>query len=305
MCRSKELGGRRCPQHTDPVKHAAYNARRRELYAAKKTPSSTQNYLKHFIPFDEVRPDVATHLESGEKFLAESKAFNLTINPGYAGDLWKLTTRLNSFDGSESEHKALLSYTQATFKSINRALTGKDVTAGDTVLSADVVLDNYKHDIANIDSALAKAETPDEPRLLYRGLRVPTGVEGAGKWVEERFPVGGTVSQKSYMSTTMSSAIAMSKFADKHTAQTGADHSPVIIEIVSKKGAPLGEGTSVYVNEEVEILVPRESRFKVVSVDHDVQLEAKYSASKFFKVYPQANRKGTYTVVRLVDEEQI
>lgn len=36
MCRPKSQGGRRCPSHSDPVKRAARNAKKRELYNATK-----------------------------------------------------------------------------------------------------------------------------------------------------------------------------------------------------------------------------------------------------------------------------
>ena len=46
MCRATFEGGRRCPSHTNPVLIAAYNAKRRERYAARKQLSSPQETLQ-------------------------------------------------------------------------------------------------------------------------------------------------------------------------------------------------------------------------------------------------------------------
>ena len=50
MCRATFEGGRRCPSHTNPVLIAAYNAKRRERYAARKLQPETTHAGKPVTP---------------------------------------------------------------------------------------------------------------------------------------------------------------------------------------------------------------------------------------------------------------
>lgn len=311
MCRT---GGRRCPSYSDPQLIADRNARRREKYATRKNaaPLGTQpDYLSYFQPFNEIRPDKAFHSENGAELVQQAQDFAHIVMPDYdfkTGRLNSPMTRLKKWDGTADEQQALMEYTVAGFALAHDITNGVNLenNAPDSEpnFSEDYEkkIERFKKVMVNLDSALSKAVPPEEPRVLYRGLRIPTWVEDTNVWLQDKFPVGGVVSQKNYMSTTSSASEAITRFTgSKSDEVSGVNKKNIIFEIVSKQGAPLGEATSAYGTDESEVLIPRETRFKVVSVDTDVNLEAEYSTQAFSRVTKQPNVKVVRTVVRLID----
>jgi len=301
MCRTKELGGRRCPQHTDPVKHAAYNARRRELYALNKA-QKTESPESKFIPVNQVRTyyqayqdDKVSPLdETTQKFVDEAKAFTLSINPDFKESHWMDQDYydFDEADGEMSPARSLIYYTETGYNHMRNILNaGTPADLSGRMQREKAWEDWNKTTIGVIDKTIARASEPEEPRLLFRGMRVPLSIHATSvdNWLDENFPVGGIVSQKSYMSTTMNAATALRNFGKDYHDENRA----IIMEIVSKKGAPLGPGTSAYGFQEMEVLMARESKFKIVNVIKDVQ----YGAVDGDNVKVE----GKVTIIRLVD----
>lgn len=280
MCRTKELGGRRCPQHTDPVKHAAYNARRRELYAAKKLDFPETRYS--FPEITDGAYDLYKGPQAFENFTAEAAA---------------LRDKLSADSASPQEQEEMLDaidkYTSFYNVEVRAYLNGAVQRPG-TVECAKKIVEG-------LEKAFNLAPEVKTPRLLYRGLRVPESIpsEEAANWIASNFPVGGVISQKNYMSTTTSGHVAAEKFSnygDKFDDDydTYEDRESVIFEILSTKGIALGEGVSAFDNGEEEILVPCEARFKVISMHSNKTVLAQVDEIDVKRVFNK-------TIIRLVD----
>lgn len=280
MCRSKELGGRRCPQHTDPAKHAAYNARRRELYAAKKLGSLESRYN-----FPEITNDIYDLYkgpQAFENFIVE--AVNLEN---------KLSENNISLDERKELMDAIDKYTSFHDAEVKAYLHGTEQEPKTT--------ERAKKIIEGLDKVFELAPAIETPRLLYRGLRVPENIssEEASKWVTENFPVNGIISQKNYMSTTTNGHIAAERFSNYGDSldddyQTHQERESVVFEILTTKGIALGEGVSAWDNGEEEVLIPRESRFKVVSMHANKTVSAQVDEIDVQQMFNK-------TIIRLVD----
>jgi hypothetical protein len=299
MCRSKELGGRRCSSAHDPEKVASYNARRREKYALTKVISPETAAL--FAPLHEVH-----HLtkDMERKHWSEAGDFAGKANKLALWDKWTMPIHFDNLEyGDPMQPENILPYyTEGGYEKISNHLNGfrihEDIaeyrehnyTPKQTAWLADVV--------AKMDGLLEKATPPEEPRVLYRGMAINYTVKkkDVRNWVAENFPVGGIISQKSYMSTTLSAGTASRKFA--YSIDPTSDRS-VIMEFVTKQGAPLGETTSFLGQTENEVLMPREAKFKVVSVDYGVP----YKVGANFYTTDQVS-EGKRTVIRLVDASE-
>ena len=71
MCRATFEGGRRCPSHTNPVLIAAYNAKRRERYAARKLQPET-THVGVPVPPATANPNVHPLFKDGGYRVADS-----------------------------------------------------------------------------------------------------------------------------------------------------------------------------------------------------------------------------------------
>jgi hypothetical protein len=278
MCRTKELGGRRCPQHTDPVKHAAYNARRRELYAAQKsiTKNNDQASLEsRFLGPDQRRKPAGEqeHLsfvkdtETYRDSLAEYE--KTTYSNDYAE--WRASPKKTDQWGG-SPRAALRHYTEMGYSDVRNYLNGFSMEVyrdEDEAQKAGVeVKPQDNADMAGfvrmMDKVISLAPKPAEPRMLYRGIDPPSTAMGKeAEWLKEKFPIGGIVSQKSYMSTSLEPSIAAGSFS--------LTENSVVMEILSKEGAALGVGQSTWGLQESEVVLPRDAKLKVVAVYQDVK----------------------------------
>jgi hypothetical protein len=251
MCRSIELGGRRCPSHSDPSATAAYNAVRRQRYAeAKKTGSPVLSADYDFTPLDQMKQLGVTDPKFVE-FVDQAKEF---IDKVYSKDSKAKTP----------EAKAVYAYTNLNYIDIRHRIYGGELIHEQNASKVDAM-------IGNIDTALLKATPPDEPRELYRGVSLPDHVapEDVNSYLAENFPTGGVISQKNFMSTSLSPSLA-STFMEKNQKRSNG----VLIQILSKKGAPLGGKLSCLGNGEMEVLMPREAKFKVAEVVTDIKPNA-------------------------------
>lgn len=136
--------------------------------------------------------------------------------------------------------------------------------------------------VENLDSALAKAPKVPE-RLVYRSVFVPptkrlegkTRAESRKAWVEETFKEGEIISFPEYLSTSADSDLVVRNNERKTKKGIHA-----VLEIVTTSGAVLhqekqGTGWSIQ-DDEKEILLPRDKKFKVVKVYQRVRFESTY-----------------------------
>lgn len=299
MCRTKELGGRRCPQHTDPVKHAAYNARRRELYAAKKKPKTDAlpaqfpvlDALRVYPGADEYNAYHTSAVELAKKYI-----------PGY--DETRASSEYFAVDYYSEEYSPLnaaMLYTSRFYDPMRAFLHG-EVPEENTQAFHEHNTAWYKKNIKALDEFISNADEPAEPRMLYRGLKLPQmEAKEVDSYLEEHFPVGGVISQKNYMSTSLNADVGYGGFSDAVDKTKFAidPKRSVVFEIVSKQGAALTYGTSSFGEDETEVLMPRNAKFKVLSV-HKEQPVTYYGNPRFSAFTEQ---QATKTIIRLVDAE--
>jgi hypothetical protein len=275
MCRTKELGGRRCPSHSNPQLVAARNAQRRQKYAASKKSA--------------VAPAQQYSFQVDEDELVTSVDMSGDVWDSYISDGEKFLTKIQESEQKVEMIDALLEYTHKGYRPLRDHLNrSEEEQAGNEYMVGLT---------KNLDDALHLAEPPSEPRTLFRGMEIPTDevtddeIDG---WLDSHFPVDGVFSQKSFMSTTLSMYKAAYVFGNAR----GPKRS-VIFEIITKQGAPLGTGTSDLDTRELEILMPREARFKVVGIKKNITFEL--AASSHPDAFPD---EITRTIIQIVDAEE-
>lgn len=257
MCRT---GGRRCPSHIDPLLIAKRNARRREAYASHK--------------------EGATPVISEPKFADPSEIRRLAYPSEWDVDATQFEKSL-----TEDEATAFKDYTDEGYIGIKILVVGDDIPWSMEYEMEESPYDEeeLEHMMSNLDSGLAKAVKPDEPRDLYRGITVPMGVadEDIDNWLTEHFPVGGTFSQKNYMSTSASPVMGVSFGTPGEPLYDEDDEDiepplpnlarSIILEMKSKQGAILSQNLATPLNYESEVLLPRNAKLKIVGVHKEVQ----------------------------------
>jgi hypothetical protein len=290
MCRNKESGGRRCPSHSNPEYRASLNAKRREKYAANKvlvptTPSP-------FAPISERR--LLPGIEDTMAFHEQSDY--LRDNLDFQPEDWE--------EHKEDEDNwapdilmtdAILYYTGEGSDAIKYHLDNVETSLSGGDLHQQAI-------VANLDSVFALMPELEEPRTVYRGMKIPSSVgkgdekeqeQGVSEWLDKNFPVGSVVSQKNYMSTTLEPNIAIG-FAESFDRD--ANLHCVIFEINSKQGVAVGEGVSYQDFYEKEVLMPRQARFKVAQV---------YKGTDFhYEASGRREASTNLTVIQLVDADE-
>lgn len=150
--------------------------------------------------------------------------------------------------------------------------------------SLDDIVDGLKAPMRDIteplDSAIASAETPDEPHLTYRGYTPPAEVieyDCVPQWAHANFPVGGTYTSPSYTSVSHCPQVAVG-FSDNYTVTPNGQHKKashrVVFELLTSNGAPLA-AVSEFDNDERERLLPRDGTYRVVGVHDNVDIDGK------------------------------
>jgi len=163
--------------------------------------------------------------------------------------------------------------------------------------------------ISEIDSALAKATPPVEPRLLYRSFKVPglgkkvKDAKAVAKYIDENFTPGTKLKWNAFLSTSLDS--------DLMVYHTSRRENLVIFEIISARGAIVHTENSrpgwSAKDEEKEVLIPRGSTMRVANVLKNVSYETTHaegvtSPENPFAAYMKPKPRRRFTVVQLVDE---
>lgn len=106
MCQPKSLGGRRCPSHSDPIRVAGRNAKRRELYKLKKA-GLIQSVLNENTIFQKV-PNSATPANFRNRFMDQTFHGNLMSDlfrsNNSTAELEKLNIKASANDGLLVDH---------------------------------------------------------------------------------------------------------------------------------------------------------------------------------------------------------
>jgi hypothetical protein len=275
MCRSNAEGGRRCIAHSDPARIAEYNAERRKQYAHEKLEQAAAS------EFDMSRTRVAPTGKAMAYHKQQTAKFEAAITP--------------------EEQDALIDYTEFEYEDIRDYLTGYHVKFGqpkDGLSFDDDRLAEIKERVELLDSALAKSENK-KPRKLYRGMRINRNVPDPSAWVQQTFKPGVEFSQQGYMSTSLSPFKA-AEFGD--SIMDDGSRS-IIFEIVSSKGAILGDESSSFGFQENEVLLPRDAKFKVVAVHERAEFKYDYfdDEEDDFGLEDDEPFSVTRTVIQVID----
>lgn len=90
MCRTKELGGRRCPSHSNPERVSAYNAVRRSRYVANTTdadpltvPKTDARWQKYFTSMQRISD--ASNIDVTNLLDATGRPYIIDENEGEGG----------------------------------------------------------------------------------------------------------------------------------------------------------------------------------------------------------------------------
>lgn len=127
-----------------------------------------------------------------------------------------------------------------------------------------------KKRIEEMDEAMELGQQLQDARILYRSLRI-RGAKSASQrkdFVKRLYPVGGVISEKAYISTSIDSDFMLTN-ARKRPEEL------VVLELLSDKGVALHEEFEGMVQHaEREVLLPRNVKFEVLNV-----ISATYQAS--------------------------
>jgi hypothetical protein len=134
---------------------------------------------------------------------------------------------------AQEERAALVRYQEVSFGDINMSLRGQASSAG-----------NYQSDIAQLDSAMGKAQIPHNA-IVYRGLKGTPNMQ-----------VGDSIMDSGFVSTTCSR-----NAAENYLHQRAGD---TLFEVKVKRGQTGLYMDAVSSKEEYELLLPRGSQFRII-----------------------------------------
>jgi hypothetical protein len=264
MCRT---GGRRCPSSNDPTLVAARNARRREAYASRKVVSApAQAPLKSaeeygFQPVIEKRQesDIAEMNKESKRELAELSADELGAVKIFTGPAHKwinnaLFGRNNSIHDGDQLPEGHSGRNEVTFDTLDNV--------------GNPSLQNLFKVVDKLDSALASHSSKE--RIVYRGkssrsYRIQK--EGVSAYVDKNYSLGQEVVFDGYQSTSSSPMSALD-FADYSDG--------IIFEMKTVSGLNIISNSDM--QEEQEILLPRQTRWKVVGVEKNIRYRAQFDS---------------------------
>ena len=277
MCRSTEEGFRRCA--TTPHERSGHNARRVANRAMKRaavawaqenlSPEATQRInaatdaASRQVAIDEGVPAHLVHPAIGDKTppppvkvqLASLAAYHFQPAGSLRSDPDDDTLDKQCFSSklwaqalTDEQYEAVQDYTANDYDVVNRALERG---------AADSLPEEYRELITALDAALDMAGTSGEPRMAYRGVRVPEDwtADEVRERIAEAFPTGATADFKTYLSTSLKPSVA---------AEFSRGAIPVMYEMKSRRGANLEEMSDM--PGEHEILFGRDTRWRVAGV---------------------------------------
>lgn len=276
MCKRRKDGTLKyCPSRQPGARSRSKAARRKAIAI------STRKHLRHLPDPGSVR-EMSRHVDA----LAQ-------CGRGWAQSL------------PRDQMHEVLNYTRGTDQALNRYLTTHGGVLEEDAQNISVPHDEYGDDhqrvgkgaysrsmresVLTLDAALENAPRLSEPTVVYRGVEAWGESQSPREWAESMFAVDSNVVLPSYSSTS----------ADPVVAVSFGGIRPVIFEIVSTQGSYVDTfshfgGEADLDNGEKEIILPRNSRFKVVGIDEGrIAMEFPDGESEV--------SEDTYTFVRMVE----
>jgi hypothetical protein len=282
MCRTKELGGRRCPAHTDPEKVAAYNAVRRQRYASRKTVFANYGFTDPNKVEREPGMTSLAQRKASVKVLAgltqaQRNSIGLFTSNNYEwinGSLFGLQNFLyepNTENYYYSYRPKDIDLEGMEYKSTNDTIPMP--TVDNVVTIVDTLDDAFQH-------------TEPEEKILYRGKGQFSARfnENVSKYVDDNYGIGQEIVFDGYQSASMHPGV-------------GSDYAGeggIVYELKTVSG--LNAHSISHFEDEQEILLPRQTRWKVVGVHKDVIYAPTVGSTGGFQ-----EEAPTVTVVQMVE----
>jgi len=343
MCKSKEEGGKRC-DYADQVA----NARRKARYKFREDYDLERNVEKEVRKWKiENKNLVVEHLPEKQPFQAMANKKDIpeplrALLTAKARDSIAGLSEQERMDHTrglydeqkewsaaltKEEASAVGQYTMYFFEGVNSHLRRQGYSEwlkANTHLYSkkEETLERVKRDISGLDSAIAKAPVPEEPRKLYRFFRVPAGVTPS-EYMERYFKEGEAFKDRGYMSTTADPEFIMSHLHDRNKGNQ--NHEYIVMEIITKQGASVQKRATSRSGDvqslEKEILLPRNMKMRIAGTrkaqrfefasdrkDLNAQHGAKqatsdYSYSKWGK-FKKGDRMN-FPLIQMIDEDLI
>ena len=230
-----------------------------------KTELMPPNYKRYSIGFN-------TEYYKEHKTLAEELAEKLTEDEKasvryYTGSGYKDV--MNYIYGRPRRATSRIGYPDGTFKEniVNENMTDEEHN-------------QYMEKIINdMNKAIGLSRELESPQIVYRAMvahddkmqiRQQIESEEMDSFIDSNFQVGDTFYRKAVTSATTDPAVAVSFFLTNGADKMG---NGVIIEYLTKQGARISKesGTSSHIADEMEVLLPPETKFKVVNIHRDIK----------------------------------
>lgn len=282
MCKSKEEGGGRC-EYADTIA----NVRRKAKYLHREKYYPSQEAEKVVRAWKEENQEfVMAHLPETQPFqvppnrkpipeklksllvkksreevmgLPKEERISLTTQLFEDNKKWAKTL-------TEDESDIMRRYAMTYYELVNSVLrrTGlAQLRKENRIFKGD--LSEVKEKTALLDSAIAKAPKPNEPRKLFRYFQVPDGVTSE-EYMRRYFKEGESFKDRGYMSTSVDPEF-ITALVDGEKEKKG---NFIVMEIITKQGASLQNekvGRSGDIQSlENEILLPRNMKLRIAGV---------------------------------------
>jgi hypothetical protein len=133
--------------------------------------------------------------------------------------------------------------------------------------------------VDDLNKVTGLARELETPQIVYRAMvvhddekqiRSAIDEEEVKKFIDKNFKVGDVFYRKAITSTSEDPAVSTEFFLTNGNKSSG---SGVIIEYKTRKGARISRnhGTGGTIASELEVLIPAETKFRVVSINHNVK----------------------------------
>ena len=246
MCRNKEDGGRRCPHETNPVAVAERNAKRRAAYNDKKAAVSHNSSIT-----SKETLTLSSPKDYGFQEANEVRMMNKTVAEQREESVLELKHL------SRADTYGIRTFASSSYEWINQALYGHGnlLEPDDSSDEEDANSENLRKVVDSLDSAFMSA--PLKERITYRGKSVELnqfsdGLSVLNKYVDEKYAIGSEVVFDGYQSTSANPVIA-----SRYAGDNG-----IVFEM--KSGSGLNITSKSDFDTEVEVLLPRATRWKIV-----------------------------------------
>ncbi len=196
---------------------------------------------------------------SKSKLIPESKHLDFST--------WQILGDMLNSQATEEERKAAIAYVNLEYSYLRKYLVGFSESGRPFTEPLSHKLELAQKQVTLLDSLISKAPSFAEPITVFRGSTVKPFDETKSTLLDQvamLYPVGGIVTDKSYVSTSIDDHTPLA-FARKSDDNDGNNHYGFMMMIETKQGACMS-GVIGWGDIEKEVLLPRGKHYEVVKV---------------------------------------